>query len=169
VPRTFALPEASPSPVVSKPPAGEQVASFSTPVLTNDKDRTNNLVICCGAIAGEIIDAGAEFSFNEAVGRRTENKGYKDAHAFVDGEEVDVIGGGICQIASTLYNTALVADFEILERHQHADEVYYVELGRDATIWYGNLDLRFKNTLAYPVKIGTEVKNGAVTVTLFSA
>lgn len=139
-------------------------AEFSTPILTSVKNRMNNLKLCAKALSGVTIKQGEEFSFNKTVGPRTEEKGYKEAHVLIDGEEVDQTGGGICQVASTLYNAALMLDFDVVERNQHAEEVYYIELGKDATVYYGSLDLRLKNTLKHDVKIEVDVTDEKVTV-----
>ena len=135
----------------------------------SSENRDNNLRLCTAALDGYVIKAGEEFSFNKAVGPRTEAKGYEEAHIFVGDEEVDEIGGGICQVASTLYNAALEAKLKILERNQHGKEVYYVELGKDATVFYGQLDMRFKNTTNDNIKIKAGVSDKKVSVELVTA
>lgn len=128
--------------------------------------RTNNLELACAAIDGYIIRPGESFSFNDVVGERTAEKGYQAAGAYVDGETVDQLGGGICQVASTLYYTALYADLEILERYEHMYSVDYVPLGMDATINWGTLDFRFRNNTDHPIKIEANAKDGYVTIRL---
>mgnify|MGYP001089288344 CR=1 FL=1 len=137
------------------------LGSFSTPILDDNENRTGNIKIACRAIYGTVIKPGKEFSFNSVVGDRTESKGYKEAHAFVNGEEVNEIGGGICQVASTIFNAATEAGFEITERHQHPEEVYYVELGKDATV-SSDLDFKFKNTGSSDIMLKTYVDDGKV-------
>ena len=128
--------------------------------------RTKNLELACAAIDGIILYPGQSFSFNDILGERTPEKGYQPAGAYVDGETVDQVGGGICQVASTLYYTALHADLEILERYEHMYTVDYVPLGMDATINWGSLDFRFRNNTDYPILIEANARNSYVTVRL---
>ena len=103
---------------------------------------------------------GEIFSFNKVVGKRTVEDGYKDAKIYADGGVVDGLAGGICQISSTLYNTVLLANLEIVERRNHSYTTSYVAAGRDATVVYGAIDFQFKNSRSYPIKIEASVKNG---------
>ena len=128
--------------------------------------RTNNLELACAAIDGFILDPGQTFSFNDVLGERTPEKGYLPAGAYADGETVNQVGGGICQVASTLYYTALHADLEILERYEHMFTVDYVPLGMDATINWGTLDFRFRNNTDHPILIEANARNSYVTVRL---
>ena len=101
-----------------------------------------------------------EFSFNKVVGKRTIEAGYKDAAIYQDGKVVDGLAGGICQISTTLFNAAVYANLEIVERRNHQFVPSYVSAGRDATVVYGTTDFRFKNTRNYPIKIVCSVNGG---------
>lgn len=139
-------------------------ATYTTKYVDN-ANRTNNLAIASKAISGTIIEPGETFSFNSVVGARTASKGYKSAAIFSGGGVEDGIGGGICQVASTMFNTALYANVGIIERHQHSQRVTYVPLGRDAAIYGTAENFRWKNTTKYPIKIYMSVKNGEITCT----
>lgn len=129
---------------------------------TWNNNRTTNLILACEAINGYILKPGETFSFNDVVGERTAAKGYKEGTVFSSGNSVPEIGGGVCQVASTLYYGALLADFEIVERAVHSFTVDYVPMGMDATIYWGSLDFKFKNNTEYPVKILMSVHDGSV-------
>lgn len=129
-------------------------------------NRTNNLILACEAINGTIIRPGEVFSFNDIVGERTSDKGYLPAAIYSGGETVDGLGGGVCQVASTIYYAALLADMEIVERTEHMFEVSYVPPGLDATIYWGSLDFQFRNNTDYPLRINASVSGGQVHVEL---
>ncbi len=143
------------------------MAGFYTTLLDRSDSRTNNVDLAAKAIDNIILAPGEVFSFNQAVGRRTVDKGYLEAPIFV-GEKVETgIGGGICQVSSTLYNTALLANLPVLERHPHSLTVAYVPTDQDATVVWGITDFRFKNTLDHPIKIMTKVINNYVVTGIF--
>lgn len=121
------------------------VASFSTALEEGELTRNNNIRLAAEAIDGTRLAPGAVFSFNAIVGPRIREKGYQEAKVIVEGAAAPGIGGGICQVSTTLYNVALLAGMEILERHHHSRPVGYVPLGRDATVAEGSLDLKFRN------------------------
>ena len=135
----------------------------------NNKDRTTNLKIASKKIIGTIIQPGETFDFNKVVGSRTAAKGYKKAHVFT-GENSTTMGlaGGICQVASTVFNTALISNVKIVERHQHSQRVSYVPLGRDAAISGNVQNLRWKNNTKYAIKIKMTVKGGKITCTFYT-
>lgn len=135
----------------------------------NNKDRTTNLKIASKKISGTIIQPGETFDFNKVVGSRTAAKGYKKAHVFT-GENSTTMGlaGGICQVASTVFNTALISNVKIVERHQHSQRVSYVPLGRDAAISGNVQNLRWKNNTKYAIKIKMTVKGGKITCTFYT-
>ena len=110
---------------------------------------------------------GETFSFNKIVGRRTASAGYKDAAIFSDGQVTDGLGGGICQITSTLYNSVIFANLEVTSRRNHMFVPSYVTGGRDATVVYGSTDFKFKNSRSYPIKIISSVEGGVATVSIF--
>ena len=139
------------------------IGTFQTKILDTDPERVNNLALCANSLNGTLVASGEEFSFNKTVGERTSDKGYKPAR-ILTGDEADcAVGGGVCQISSTLFNAAADAGMEIVERHNHQNEVHYVEIGRDAAVSYGTLDFRFKNPLQNSVRINIAAENGAVT------
>lgn len=134
----------------------------------NNANRTTNLRIASKAISGTIIQPGQTFSFNKVVGPRTAKKGYKDAHIFSGSGVVDGIGGGICQVASTMFNCALLSNVQIVERHQHSQRVAYVPLGRDAAIYGTAEDFKWKNNTKYPIKIVMTVKDGKISCSFYT-
>lgn len=134
-----------------------EIASYTTPLLDRGQPRVNNIEIAGEEISGEVVLPGAEFSYNEALGRRTKQKGYKKAPIFVkDGSKTKKkmgIGGGICQLSSTLYNAVREAGLKVTERHEHSKDVGYVPKGKDATVVYGSEDFKFVNTRNHPIMI----------------
>lgn len=135
----------------------------------NNKDRTTNLKIASKKINGTIIQPGETFDFNKVVGSRTSSKGYKKAHVFTGGDGVAMgLAGGICQVASTTFNTALLANVQIVERHQHSQRVSYVPLGRDAAISGNAQNFKWKNNTKYAIKVGMTVKDGKITCTFYT-
>ena len=133
---------------------------------TNDSNRNTNLKLACQAINGKIIRPGEVFSYNETLGKRTAEKGYKAAGAYSGGKNVQTIGGGICQVSSTLYYACLKADLQIVDRTAHSFTVSYVPYGMDATVSWGTLDYKFKNNTDYPIRIEASVSGGQVHVKL---
>lgn len=135
----------------------------------NNKDRTTNLKIASKKINGTIIQPGETFDFNKVVGSRTSSKGYKKAHVFTGGDGVAMgLAGGICQVASTAFNAALLANVQIVERHQHSQRVSYVPLGRDAAISGNVQNFKWKNNTKYAIKVGMTVKGGKITCTFYT-
>ena len=141
----------------------DTLAIFTTKYNITNTDRANNLELAAEKIDGKIIYPNGIFSYNQTVGARTIEKGYSEAKIYSNGQVVDGIGGGICQVSSTLYDTALMANLQIVERHNHQFVTSYLPAGKDATVSYGSKDLKFKNTRSYPIKIETKVENGIVT------
>lgn len=128
--------------------------------------RTANVRLAAQLVNGTILNPGEEFSYNKTVGPRTAERGFKAAAIFAQGEVVDGIGGGICQVSSTLYMAAVKANMKIVERKNHAFYVDYAPKGEDATVVYGSIDFRFKNTSEYPVKIVATSKNNYIRIQL---
>jgi vancomycin resistance protein YoaR len=132
--------------------------STKSTTYTNNANRTTNLRLACEAINGTVIQPGEVFSFNNIVGERTEEKGYKAATVYAEGGKNDEqLGGGICQVASTIYYCTLYANLEIVERTEHMYRVEYIDYGIDATIYWGSLDYKFRNDTDYPIKIEASV------------
>lgn len=133
------------------------IAGYYTTLINSSPARTNNIVIAAQAIDNVIIPPGKVFSFNYTVGPRTTSKGYQEAPIFVGEKVVSGVGGGICQVSSTLYNTALAANLPVLERYPHSLRVAYVPTNRDASVSWGAADFKFQNPYDYPVKLMVKV------------
>lgn len=132
----------------------KQLLGACSTKMTRDDNRIINIQLACDAINGYVLQPGEEFSFNTVVGNRTKKRGYKEAGVIVGGDRLDAgIGGGICQVSGTLFNAAVRADMEIVERYTHSFELSYLGRGRDATVDYGRKDFVFKNTTDKPVTI----------------
>lgn len=143
------------------------LATYSTNYDASNRDRTTNLRIACQKINDKVILPGEIFSYNKALGERTPAAGYKYAKVYENGAVVDGIGGGICQISSTLYNSVLMSNMEATERRNHQFVTSYTPAGRDATVVYGLTDFKFKNTRTYAVKIKASISNGIATVSIY--
>ena len=136
------------------------ISSYTTKYDASNTNRSGNLKLAAEKINGRVLMPGEEFSFNEVVGKRTIEAGYKNAKIYENGQVVDGLAGGICQISSTLYNAVVLANLEVTERRNHSFTSTYVPAGRDATVVYGRSDLKFKNTRNYPIKIEATVASG---------
>jgi vancomycin resistance protein YoaR len=143
------------------------VGEFSTTFNAGDYGRTANLRQGSGSINGILLLPGESFSFNETTGPRIASAGYQEAPVILMGELVPGIGGGICQVSTTLYNAVLRADLKVIERTNHSMPVSYVPRGQDATVAYGALDLRFENNRQSPVFLESEVVGNRITVRIF--
>ena len=122
----------------------KMIAAYTTDT-TKDSNRNTNIDLACQAINGTALKPGETFSFNETTGQRTTDKGYKSAGAIAAGQSIEEVGGGICQVSSTIFNAVARADLEIVERSPHAWPSTYVNRGEDATVNWPNLDFKFKN------------------------
>lgn len=142
------------------------ISTFNTRYNTSNTDRTTNLELACKKINNTIIFPGETFSFNKLVGERTAAAGFKEAAVYANGSVEYGLGGGVCQISSTLYNATLLANLDIIERRNHSFMVSYVDGGRDATVAYGSIDFQFKNSRSYPIKIKADASNGIVTINI---
>jgi Uncharacterized vancomycin resistance protein len=141
--------------------------SAYTTSTTNNKNRNTNIQLSAQAISGQTVLPGEIFSFNAATGERTAAKGYKEAPAISGGQSRDEVGGGVCQTSSTLFNAAVRADLEIIERNPHAWPSSYIEKGFDATVNWPGLDFKFRNNTEWPIFILAEYSNRKVTVNLY--
>lgn len=143
------------------------LSSFSTKYSVRATSRTTNLKLAASKINGTVLMPGETFSYNKVVGARTIAAGYKEAPIYVSGEVVDGLGGGICQITSTLYNAVVYANLNVVERTNHQFVPSYVTASRDATVVYGSLDFKFKNNRNYPIKINCSVSGGIANFQIF--
>lgn len=142
------------------------LVQFRTIATKNDK-RNINIDLMCKAVDGFVLQPGETLSLNELVGQRTLEKGFTIAPAIVDGQLTDDVGGGICQLAGTLYNAALLADMEIVERVHHTWPSDYLPIGLDATLNWNNKDLKIKNRSSYPIYFSAELKDLIVSVEIY--
>ena len=140
---------------------GEYTTSVSGTIA-----RRSNVKLSAASINNYVMNTGDVFSYNEAVGQRTAANGYQPAPAYVKGETVDEIGGGICQTSSTLYLACLLGNLEITERYAHRYAPAYITLGMDATVSWGGPDYKFTNNTDYPIRIETIYENHHLTVRL---
>lgn len=144
----------------------DQLGTFSTRYVSN-ANRTTNLRLAAEKINGYVLLPGEVFSYNQTVGERTIAAGYKEAAVYENGQVVQGLGGGICQISTTLYNAVLFANLGIVELYNHQFVPSYVSAGRDATVVYGVKDFKFKNTRKYAIKITCSVSGGIATFTIW--
>lgn len=145
----------------------QQISTYTTTIYDTDTNRVENITLANSKLNGHIIKSGEEFSFNNVIGPMDESQGFKKALGFDgDGNKIQIPGGGICQISSTLYNAVLIAGLEVTERHPHSHRVYYVPQDKDATILYGTYDLKFINNTDRDIKIETTNDNANVTINL---
>uniref|UniRef100_UPI00261702D8 VanW family protein n=1 Tax=uncultured Veillonella sp. TaxID=159268 RepID=UPI00261702D8 len=160
--------EAAEPKIVSKDLEGitTVLGTYETQFNSGDVSRTHNIQIATDKINNVIIKPNGVFSFNEIVGERTAEAGYDDAPVFMDGKLVPGIGGGICQVSSTLFNTALLSGMTIVERTTHFAPVGYIPAGRDATVAYGYLDFVFKNPYNHPIYVMAQTSGDTLVITI---
>ena len=145
------------------------LGSFTTYFDGSNTSRAHNIHLASQKIHQTLIPAGGIFSFNQVVGERTPEAGYDDAPVFIGGRLVPGIGGGICQVSSTLFNTALLSGMDIVERDTHFAPVSYIPVGLDATVAWGYIDFQFKNPYSHPIYVIAEEGAGYVTITILGA
>ena len=143
------------------------LATYTTNYDSSNVNRDNNLVLAASKLNGTIVNPEEEFSYNKTIGKRTIENGFKEAKAYAGGEVVLDVGGGICQLSSTLYNSVLLANLEVTDRHNHYFKTSYVPEGQDATVSWGSLDFKFKNNRKYPIKIEAKVGEGVATINIY--
>lgn len=150
---------------ISYTPTEIDLASFSTPILDKTENRQTNIKITCSKLNSLTVDKGTTFSFCKTVGKSTAEEGYKEADILVNGEKATALGGGNCQVSTTLYNAILACPgLKVTEHHDHGKKVPYIEKGKDATISYGSLDLKFRNDSENSIKIYASTDGNNVTV-----
>lgn len=157
-------------PGLSKDSEGDypyELASYTSYYRSSDETRTANLKAAVGKLNNIKIPDDAVFSFNQTVGKRTVTAGYKTAKVINGGEFVDGLGGGVCQVSSTLFECVLRANVEIVYRTNHSLEISYVPLGGDATVQWNSKDFKFKNNLGCDVRIKMTCEGGKLTCKLF--
>ena len=142
------------------------VLGTCTTTVGGSANRASNVRLAASLCNGKVLLPGERFSYNAATGPRTEAKGFLPAPAYVGGDTVDSVGGGICQVSSTIYLAALRADLNIVQRQNHSYAVGYVPDGMDATVFYGSVEFIFENNTNYPVKLVSTLKGRTLTVSL---
>lgn len=149
-------------------PKEEEISSFSTKIVTKDANRQHNINLTCSSLNNTIVEPGNTFSFCNTVGQATSAKGYKEADIFdANGKKKKGLGGGNCQISSTLYNAVLaVSDLSVVERHPHSNYVPYIQKGKDAAVAYGSYDFKFKNNSGSKIKIQASATENEITTKL---
>lgn len=147
----------------------KEIARFTTKIYTKEPERQNNIAITCKALESKLIEPGETFSFCNTVGKATTAKGYQEADIYVDGKKEKGLGGGNCQVSTTLYNAVLkVPGLEVVERHQHSNHVPYIKDGKDAAVAYGSYDFKFKNNTEKTIKIVMENTAQNITAKIYS-
>lgn len=141
-----------------------ELGKYTTDYSSSSADRAHNIKLACEKINGYVLAPGEEFSYNDVVGPRTVERGFRIANVYVGNTVQPGIGGGICQVSSTMYNSVVFADLEITARRNHTLPVSYVPLGRDATVSYGATDFKFKNNTNFPVEIRAIAESGLNTI-----
>lgn len=145
----------------------KEISSYSTTIKDKSSGRLVNIRLTCDILNGRVINPGDTFSFNEIVGQPTVERGYQEATVIINHETEKGIGGGNCQVSSTLYNAVLKADgLKVVERHPHSNKVYYVPDGKDAAVAYGSIDFKFKNNNDYNIKIYADSDSKKVNIKL---
>ena len=145
-----------------------EMGRYTTDFRTSGENRRHNLALAAATISGGVIAPEETFSFNAAVGDRTAERGFREANIVVNGEFVRGVGGGVCQVSTTLYNAALLAGLEIVSAAAHSRPVSYVPYSRDCTV-SSAIDFRFRNDTAHPVYLAAEIKGNKLTFVLFGA
>lgn len=150
-------------------PSGEQeIACYVTGMQGRTPSQVHNVILSAQRINGMVLQPGQVFSFVRQVGPWTADMGYAKAPVSYDGELIRSWGGGVCQTSTTLYNAAILAGLQIVERHRHYWPARYAPLGRDAAVAYMDIDLKFKNTLPAPVRVVCHVKGDKLVVSMLS-
>lgn len=153
---------------IAQPSRWQVIAAYHTGLSGRTNAQVHNLQIAVRSLDEKIIPPGGEFSFNRTVGSWTAERGYVKAPVSYDGELIPAWGGGVCQASTTLYNAALLAGMDILERHRHRFPAKYAPPGQDSAVAQYNIDLRFKNPYKWPVKIETAIEGGSVVCRILS-
>ncbi len=142
------------------------LGTYTTEFGEWDRPRTENIKLSAKALDYTIIKSGQTFSFNSIVGDRTAERGYQESTVFVYDQKVKGIGGGVCQVSTTLYNAAVYSKMEIVERHTHKRQIYYAPADKDATVDYPKLDLKFKNNYNFDILVRAYTYQNRLTVEL---
>lgn len=145
------------------------LAQYTTRFKTYQRDRTYNLKLAAKALNGIVLKPGEKFSYNAIVGPRVAERGYRNAPIFVKGKVEPGLGGGVCQVSTTLYNAVLLAGLKVNERYHHSRVVVYAPAGRDATVAYGSRDFKFTNSSSSPIYINSYVQGSQLHIALYGS
>ncbi len=153
----------------NEPKNEELISTFSTKILSWELGRQNNINLTCQSLNGTIVANGSTFSFCNTLGPATPEQGYQEAYVFdEDGDKEKGLGGGKCQVSTTLYNAVLnVPNLVVTERHAHSHKVPYIQPGKDAAVSYGSYDLKFRNDTGFDVKIEVTNTTNDITINLY--
>lgn len=166
--QTEPLPTPPPVPEV-KTEAPKPIGTYQTAILNRDNERMENIRLAVKKTDGYKLKPGETFSFNKIVGKRDSANGFKVAAVIINGDYGEDMGGGVCQVSSTIFNAADKAGLQIIERHSHSRAVKYVPAGRDAAVSYDYLDLKFKNNKNYTVQIKLSVEGTKLRASIYKA
>lgn len=145
----------------------DRLSRYTTEYAASNRPRVNNIHLLGDSLNGKLVAPGATFSFNGAIGERTADKGYKEAPAIVGGKLVPQLGGGICQVGTTLFNAIFDSGLPVVERHNHSQYISHYPKGRDATVSWGGPDLKFKNDTDHWVLIAVSYTSSSITIALY--
>lgn len=145
----------------------ERIATYTTDYAPSNKPRVNNIHLLADALDGTLVPPGGVFSFNETIGPRTAEKGYQEANAIVNGKLVPQLGGGVCQVGTTIFNTVFFSGLPVVERHNHSLYISHYPKGRDATVSWGGPDFKFRNDTEHWILIATSYTSSTVTISLY--
>lgn len=145
----------------------KEISSYSTTIKDKSSGRLVNIRLTCDILNGTVINPGDTFSFNEIVGQPTTERGYQEATVIINHETEKGIGGGNCQVSSTLYNAVLnIPSLVVTERHEHGKDVTYVPEGKDAAVSYGSIDLKFRNDTKNKIRIDISTDDNTIVAKL---
>ena len=152
-----------------EPKKDELISSFSTKIYTKESERQNNISITCSKLNGTVVKNGSTFSFCNTIGPATSAKGYQEADIFDNnGNKKKGLGGGNCQVSTTLYNAVLkVSGLSVIERYEHSNKVPYIKSGKDAAVAYGSYDLKFRNNTGNDIRIEASATANNVSINLY--
>ncbi len=144
------------------------LAEYTTSYRASDETRTENLKAAAEKVNNIVVPNGQTFSFNQTVGKRTVTAGYQEAKVIQDGEFVDGLGGGVCQVSSTIFEAVLRANVKIVTRTCHSLEISYVPLGGDATVQWNSCDFQFENNIGTDIRLNMRCEGGKLTCSVYT-
>ena len=149
-------------------PRDRAVASFATTLEGRSNSQRHNARLSMAKLNGAVIAPHDTFSFNQRVGTFSRDAGYRRAPVSYNGQLINDWGGGVCQTSTTLYNAALLAGLDVVERHRHQFQPSYVSPGRDAAVAFSSIDLKLRNPYDFPVRVGATMDSGMLRVAVYA-